>query len=384
MAQIDMFVGKDTYGNVLTDTRPFKGDSRYTARSEDVARQFDWNMMEYQNWWNSPAQQVSRLQDAGLNPLFYLGGNAGTTPAAAGGNQTGHSMTSANGSLEQALEASRAVSDSLLNTQKQALDYEIARRQQDIDLKRVGLEERQTAVQEKQLGLNAEKTKQEIEESRSRVSVNNATIEQIGKQNEWTDQQIAQSKAQEAVLKKQVDEVVANIENLKSQTNLNNVSASRIRQMIPLELENLAATTNLTYHQASVEVEKMFNFCMDTNKKSVEIDIGRRQKVLIERQADGQLQTNLILAADADWRDAEHEMQVVTGYWQAVNGSINAVGNTINAASNFYGPKAGFYRGAAQRGIFQNTTNNYNPYGFNNYSTAPAYGAYWSDSTPVP
>ena len=141
MAQIDMFVGKDTYGNVLTDTRPFKGDSRYTARSEDIARQFDWNMMEYQNWWNSPEQQLSRVEAAGLNPLFYLGGNSGTTPAASGGNQTGHSMTSADGSLEQALTASKAVSDSLLNTQKQALDYDIARRQQEIDMRRVNLEQ---------------------------------------------------------------------------------------------------------------------------------------------------------------------------------------------------------------------------------------------------
>ena len=376
MAQIDMFVGKDSYGNVLTDTRPFKGDSRYTARSEDVARQFDWNMMEYQNWWNSPEQQVSRLEDAGLNPLFYLGGNAGTTPAASGGNQTGHSMTSVNGSLEQALEASRAVSDSLLNTQKQALDYDIARRQQDIDLRRVGLEERQTAVQEKQLGINAEKAKQEIEESRSRVALNGATIEQIGKQNNWTDQQIAESKAREAVLKKEVDQVVANAENLRAQAGYYNISASRIRQMIPLELENLAAMTNLSYWQASVEVEKMYNFSMDTSKKQVEIDVGRQQKILIERQADGQLKTNLILESDAAWRGDLHQMEVATGYWQAVNGTLNAIGTTIGASSNFFGPKAAMYQGIGQgKGFSINNSSHYNPsYPFTTNNTYKTYG----------
>lgn len=365
-----MFIGKDSYGNPMYDNRPFAGDARYTARGEDLDRQYDWNKMEAQNLYNSPTEQLKRLQEAGLNPMFFLGGNAGTTPAASGGGTGSHSMTSASGQLGQVLEAGRNLSDSLLNTQKQALDYDIARRQQNIDLKRVGLEERQTAVQEKQLGINRDVATQNIEESKSRIALNGASVEELASRKGLNEQKTAESKAQEAVLLKKVDEVQATIENLRSATDLNKIKVWEIRSMVPYQLENIAAMTNLSYHQASVEVEKMWNFMVDTEKKQVEVDLGKGQTLLIQRQADGQLYQNIITKSNADWQDDMNQMQVVTGYWQAVNGTIQGAANMVNATSNamLTAPKRAFYQGAGQKGLFQNNTFT-NPIGPYTYSS---------------
>lgn len=105
MANMDRFVGYDYANNPITEQYYFHGDSRYTARSEEAADISNWNMMLYQNQYNSPAEQVKRLEEAGLNPLFYLANNAGTIPAASGGQAQGHQMSSKNGSLENLLQA---------------------------------------------------------------------------------------------------------------------------------------------------------------------------------------------------------------------------------------------------------------------------------------
>lgn len=102
---MDRFVGYDYANNPLTEQYYFHGDSRYTARSEEAADISNWNMMLYQNQYNTPSEQLKRIEEAGLNPLFYLGGNAGTIPAASGGQAQGHQMTSKNGSIENLLQA---------------------------------------------------------------------------------------------------------------------------------------------------------------------------------------------------------------------------------------------------------------------------------------
>lgn len=335
MATMDRFVGFDSNNNPITEQYHFHGDSRYTARSEEAADISNWNMMLYQNEYNDPSNQLQRIKDAGLNPLFYLGGNAGTVEAASGGSASGHSMTSGSGAAENAIAATKNVSDSLLETQRQAQQYDIARRQLDI-------QDRQTGIAEKQLGLNERKTAQDIEESQSRVRLNEKSVDELASKISLNKEQENQLRSLQAVQAKQLDEMTATIDNLKSSTAQNWAQVKRIYKLTPAEYDRIASETNLNYHQANVEVEKMFNFMADTEKKSVEIDVGRGQKVLLERQTDGQIYTNYLLSKEADWAEAEHEAKVVTAYWQAANGSLNAVANTINATGSamFNGARA--------------------------------------------
>lgn len=136
MANMDRFVGYDYANNPITEQYYFHGDARYTARSEEAADLSNWNMMLYQNQYNSPSEQVKRLEEAGLNPLFYLANNAGTIPAAQGGQAQGHQMTGKNGSLENLLQAANTVNAAVgtgAQMRKIANDYEVQSTKNDID-----------------------------------------------------------------------------------------------------------------------------------------------------------------------------------------------------------------------------------------------------------
>lgn len=327
---VDVFLGTDSSGNPINDAYMFKGDSRYTEKSEDIARRYNWNMMLYQNDYNDPSSQLQRLKDAGLNPLYYLGENAGTTPAGAGGSMSGNSMTSASGDVGQAIQATGNLSDSLLDAQRLAQQYDISRRQLD-------LQDRQVGIAEKQLGINQKKADQDISESKSREDVNKKTLDEIESRIKLNDEQRNELQSKIAVQQKSIDEIQATIDQLKSIKDLNYAQIKRMFKLLPAEYDKLQAETNLTYHQANTEVEKMFNFMMNTDLSQVEIEVSKGRKVLLERQADGQIYTNLMLQNNADWNDAKNEMQVVTGYWQAFNGSLNAVANTVNATGSAFG-----------------------------------------------
>lgn len=129
MANMDRFVGYDYANNPITENYNFHGDARYTARSEEAADISNWNMMLYQNQYNTPTEQVKRLEEAGLNPLFYLANNAGTTPAASGGSAQGHQMTGKSGEFEQLLQAVNTINASAENglaLRKMNQEYEVA------------------------------------------------------------------------------------------------------------------------------------------------------------------------------------------------------------------------------------------------------------------
>lgn len=320
MAEMDRFVGYDFTGNPITEAYHFKGDARYTARSEEAADMSNWNMMMYQNQWNTPEQQLSRLEEAGLNPLFYLGGNAGTTPAASGGNAQGHSMTSANGQVGQVLEASKNAADSLLETQKQALDYDIQRRQQEIDLKRVGIEERR-------LGNETRKTTQEIEESGSRIKFNEAQIDRLGKENEWTDQQIANAQAEIAKMNKEMEQIDVAMQEAGSRIDLNYATIGKIaheNKVLDAQVSELAARTGLERQQVETEIMKVYELAASANLKTAEVEVQKGQKVVLEKTAEGIEIKNELDKTYGGW---ERVQGIVSGYVHSAAEAVNTVVN---------------------------------------------------------
>lgn len=194
---MDRFVGYDYANNPITEQYYFHGDSRYTARSEEAADMSNWNMMLYQNQYNSPTEQLKRLEDAGLNPLYYLGQNAGTTPAASGGSAQGHSMSSKNGSLENILQAVNTVNqaaDTGVAFRKQMLEYDVAKEanainKQNADTQRMLVQAQVPLMQSQQdyydYGLTP-KTEREIAQI-------NQNIENLKSQKVLTDEQAKQA-----------------------------------------------------------------------------------------------------------------------------------------------------------------------------------------------
>lgn len=320
MAEMDRFVGYDFTGNPITESYHFKGDSRYTARSEEAADMSNWNMMMYQNQWNTPEQQLSRLEEAGLNPLFYLGGNAGTTPAASGGNAQGHSMTSANGEVGQVLEASKNAADSLLETQKQALDYDIQRRQQNLDLQRI-------KVEEGRLENETNKTIQDIEESKSRIKFNEAQIDRLAHENNWTDQQIANAQTEMAKMNKEMEQIDVAMQEAGSRIDLNYATINKIsheNKVLDAQVSELAARTGLERQQVETEIAKIAEFQASANLKTAEIEVQKGQKVVLAKTAEG---IEIKNEQDRTYGGWERVQGIVSGYIHSAAEAVNTVVN---------------------------------------------------------
>lgn len=69
-----------TFGSQWIQAGQNRRQREWIERREDLAYQRGWDTMHYQNWYNSPEQQMSRFQQAGLSPhLMYGKGTPGLT-----------------------------------------------------------------------------------------------------------------------------------------------------------------------------------------------------------------------------------------------------------------------------------------------------------------
>lgn len=132
------FEGYDyaTNAPIYETFHPTGTDAHNEMRSSEAANISNWNMMQYQNQYNAPSEQIKRLEEAGMNPLYFLGQNAGTTPAAAGGQAQGHAPGSRSGWIDQLLQAVNTANAAVgtgAQMRKIANDYEVQSTKNDID-----------------------------------------------------------------------------------------------------------------------------------------------------------------------------------------------------------------------------------------------------------
>lgn len=99
-------------GEALTKTANWVGDVMNRATGQTQANQWQWDMWNAQNEYNSPAAQRARLEAAGYNPMLMgsvgssASGNAGSMTAKSGAGispfEIMNSLVNAQISLEQA------------------------------------------------------------------------------------------------------------------------------------------------------------------------------------------------------------------------------------------------------------------------------------------
>lgn len=131
------FEGYDYASNapIYETFHPTGTDAHNEMRSSEAANISNWNMMMYQNQYNAPSEQIKRLEEAGMNPLYYLGQNAGTTPAAAGGQAQGHAPGSRSGWIDQLLQGVNTVNAAVStgkDLRQMMLNYDVQKEQNDI------------------------------------------------------------------------------------------------------------------------------------------------------------------------------------------------------------------------------------------------------------
>ena len=360
------------YGTIKASKENRKAQQETNAANLLLARQQnDWNIQQWEREmaYNSPANKLKLLEEAGLNPVWY-GANLGPTET-----QAPKSADLANQVAPQ-LDAG-AIGTSLANLSSSLVSsgqYYLTKKQQ-------ALEERKIGIEEQRLGIQSAETKQNIAESVKRVEKMDSEIEKIASEKNWNNQQIEESKAKVRQIDKQIDEIQQRIEESKekislmkteeqrnkAQSRLMNVQAWQIRKMCPLEMANLRAMTNLTEAQYSTEIEKMYNFMMDTNLKEETIRLTKTHSVKLQREADGQLYINEMLSQDVDYNEDLHDMVLFTGYLTAINGTLNASANVVSAGNGWFGPQGKMYNSIGDYNRWQMGSSTRNPIGFTNY-----------------
>lgn len=132
-----MFEGYDYASNapIYEEFHPTGTDAHNAMRSQEAADISNWNKMLYENAYNSPTEQIKRLEEAGLNPLYYLGGNAGTTPSASAPGINGQSPGSKSGWIDQLLQGVNTMNAAVStgkDFRQMMLNYDVQKEQNDI------------------------------------------------------------------------------------------------------------------------------------------------------------------------------------------------------------------------------------------------------------
>lgn len=386
MATLDYFVGQDSNGNPqFQDVSVHGDDARGNVREDSAANQYDWNKMVWQSDYNSATSQISRLQEAGLNPLFYSS-NVGNQGAGSGGSGSTSSLTSATGSTGQLLEAGKNASDALLQTQLQAQQYDIARRE-------LNIKDRQTAIQESMLPYNQSNVSADTNLKNSQSRLNTKTIDKINgeidlmvKQGNLTDEQAIQAKANTAVLTKQLDVMSATIQNVNADTQFKysqkvatDVHAACEQTLTGAQYDDLMESVNLKRQQFVGYAEQIAGFQLDNKQKALNLKIGAVE-LEGKKLENGTIEWNLNFAKE------HQETSLYLERGLAITAGVCEVANTTcGVISTAYGipvQRATAAELNARRRMFDNTADEgaLRNFGAGNYTTS-GYN-YNSSATP--
>lgn len=326
MAEYNMFVGYDNNNNPQFQDFNLNYDSRQDARLQEAQNLSTWNMALYQNDYNSPKNQVQRLQDAGLNPLFFLGNNAGTTPAAGGSLSMGHGtgMDSRLAQLQAAVDTTANTllggSSNLLQSQKQAQEYDIANKELRLRNKELGLEERR-------LNQDIRESGQRITESQTRTDKIAQEIVNLAKEANLTDAQVVVAKNNASYIEQMTAESAERARTEKTQQYLNKANADKasaeaktINALRNTQVDQAKATLKCTQQEAENLVAELEKIQAETDKDKAAAEYTKLQNRLIEKYGDAEKVVGLINSATQAWNN----------FWSGVHHGTSAVTDVLD------------------------------------------------------
>lgn len=214
------------------------------AREQNAWNEEMWNK---QNEYNTYSNQLQRWTDAGLNANAF-----------AGESSNAQELTSANLANQQAdtntgnilAQGGQNVANSLLQSQLQAQQYDIAKRNLE-------LEGRQVAVQEKLAGIKKEETD-------SFIKLNDQKIDNLVAEKKLTEEQAEKVKTENAKAQKEIDLMNETIEAAKMANQITKETKEAVvkkswqdLQKGNAEIAALVAQKDLTYAQYDKAMEDL-------------------------------------------------------------------------------------------------------------------------------
>lgn len=240
-----------------------------------------WNR---ENKYNSPKEQMKRLQEAGLNPDLVYGGNVANTAGSA----------QVTAGTPQAPGAASAVGQAVRNAQSSAMiDSEIAKNESEAS---------RNNAQAKEFDINALFKNRTLD-----LSIQKLTAD-LG----FTKQQTMESIARTNMFDMQVEHLITDIQNLHSQIRLTNAKVLGQYQLN----RGYAFDADLAFKNLQ-NYEKYFN----ANLENLFADIGVKKSVAANYMAN----TSLI------WRTMDSQVS----YWSNLSDKIAAEEEFLNAGIGF-------------------------------------------------
>lgn len=261
----------DLLGGLLSSGISYSQANKLMTKQQEWNRQqAEWqNQVNVQNWqmqneYNTPSNQMKRLQEAGLNPnLMYGNGSAST------GNATGApdaaSVNSAPMSAPRAnIDFSRFGTDAMqaaISLRQQDNNDKLAQSQVDYNRAKVATEEAKAL----NLMAGTDLTKWDLDKGQRLFDILKGNEEKRGQlmqsQIDSNTQGIAESNSRIRVNEKTVEEKAANIQLIQERTGLTTMQAALVNQQIG----EVAARILLMRAQTDESLARKLNINASTN-----------------------------------------------------------------------------------------------------------------------
>lgn len=249
----------DIIGGLVTSgvNYGFQQDAyRQQKELQGDAQRYNTIMWNKANQYNSAMSQMQRFANAGLNPnLIYSQMNGGL---AAPSISAGSAPSPAQAGQMSALETAQL---GLINAQKDNIQADTDLKKSEVpvndsvvrvneaQIQRFGVQNGLDTAQIKVLDETVNKFQVEMDKMRKEMEKYDAEIGLIAKQTDSTELDVF-IKGIEAAYHDQ--RVIAEIENISSQTGLNNATVKRINTLLMAELGHFNAMTSKLYSDANV------------------------------------------------------------------------------------------------------------------------------------
>lgn len=257
-------LGLNLFGNLFTNSQ--------NRRSIEQTNRLNMQMQQYQNAWNermwhmnneynTPANQIKRLKEAGLNPdLMYGNPSQGTSSSPAQGTSLSHAEAFQSlgfgdmFSNAQQLMMQKKANDAqikLMNSQAEQMDAETQLKKKDLGTydKRFELVKQASEDASKKIISEIEVNKQSILESSGRIAL-------LAAQEKMTLEQAVTEVVNRAFLQ---DSFQDRLEQIRLQNKLTKSEIAKANQMVKLIME-----------QVLTEQARQLNITEDTNLKNIQ------------------------------------------------------------------------------------------------------------------
>ena len=278
-------------------------------KEEQIAnREYNYQLWQDENAYNSPAQQKARLEQAGLNADMMYGGSGVMNTA----SSPTPSLQMDWSSLANKRTASDVLSQTLDNQYKQAMIDNV-----NANTKKQGAE---TSILTDEAAFKTALLSGELK-------LQDATIKLTEKQGNLVDQNIKESQARCQQIEANVSEINANIQSIHNAIKNDNVRLELEKALNSGQLKQIAADCNLKYEEANkirVSLDAYINnLNADTNVKlgqqaSLEIANGR---AAFEAKLNGKF-------------GYDKELGIVDNYLKCVNRILTTYSSMLGPAIN--------------------------------------------------